>query len=587
METEPPSLPATPRGGRSTWRVLRPLFWWLLLVLVLFAIRTHQRLMEQTRIQFSVVMEGPSSARESAEGASTTLDGQPVFSGQRLSLGSHQFAVTHPKGEPFSTNLFTWYGGHDLGTIGLKRATGTLAIQVKPTAARLRVLGPELASALTNSEGGTYAVPTGRYKVEAQFAHLEQTAQTDVSMNSTSTVHIAPAMGALRITSSHSNTTYRLARTSPRVSVQGEVPAVIAELPEGTYELTTERSGDQQTKPVSVAVGQTNEYRAIFGYGALRLESTPPGATVLDAKGEGKGTTPLVLSELKSGVWKGALWLDGYVTVALQATVTPGETNFIQTNLVSARYADALADAQQSMARGNFTRAMEAAAAALQASPEDPAASALRREAAAHHHLQRAKTWRKNEDYNNARAEALEVLKNAPENEEAKALVAEYWTQRQGILKMAFDAALKGETQVGEEALFEQQEITTGVPYAKVEAAVWEALKDGTPGFKVTRKGLQWPLTFAIFGLQEFAGGARRCAVVGVQTQENETKIVLKVMEYRTTTGMDLGLMRAFVPLHESYGGALNDKRKAQIEEGKRTVGERIRKALAEVPESD
>jgi hypothetical protein len=42
----------------NCWRVLRPLFWWLLLVLVMFGITTHERLMERTRINFTIFMDG-------------------------------------------------------------------------------------------------------------------------------------------------------------------------------------------------------------------------------------------------------------------------------------------------------------------------------------------------------------------------------------------------------------------------------------------------------------------------------------------------------------------------------------------------
>jgi hypothetical protein len=53
---KPPSSLA-PEHGLGYWRrILRPLFWWLLLVLVLFAIHTHQRLMEKTRLEFTVTM---------------------------------------------------------------------------------------------------------------------------------------------------------------------------------------------------------------------------------------------------------------------------------------------------------------------------------------------------------------------------------------------------------------------------------------------------------------------------------------------------------------------------------------------------
>jgi len=49
---------STSSDQRGWMRGLRPIFYWLLLVLVLFGIRTHQRLMEQTRLAFSLSLQG-------------------------------------------------------------------------------------------------------------------------------------------------------------------------------------------------------------------------------------------------------------------------------------------------------------------------------------------------------------------------------------------------------------------------------------------------------------------------------------------------------------------------------------------------
>jgi len=116
---------------RHPLRILRPLFWWLILVLALYGIRTHQRLMEKTRLDFTVTLQGQPHFE-----ASTTFDGKPMVSGQKISLGNHTFAVTLPKAEPFSTNMFVWYGGHDFGTIDLKRTMGTLSVSADPPIAR-------------------------------------------------------------------------------------------------------------------------------------------------------------------------------------------------------------------------------------------------------------------------------------------------------------------------------------------------------------------------------------------------------------------------------------------------------------------
>jgi hypothetical protein len=151
-------------------RVLRPMCWWLLLVLVLYGIRTHQRWMEKTRLNFSATLAGQTVFPEAA----ATIDGQPIVSGQRISLGSHIFTVTHPKGETYSTNLHIWYGGQNLGTIDLKRAIGTLSVTANPAADWLVIRGPEWSMTLTNSSGLTKSVPTDQYEIEASYPPLEE-----------------------------------------------------------------------------------------------------------------------------------------------------------------------------------------------------------------------------------------------------------------------------------------------------------------------------------------------------------------------------------------------------------------------------
>src|SRR5260370_22146620 len=75
--------PTTSIPGRSRaqqWlRGLRPLVWWGILLLILYGVRFHQRLSEQTRLLFSVTMDG----RSLAYGSAASLDGRQILSGQR------------------------------------------------------------------------------------------------------------------------------------------------------------------------------------------------------------------------------------------------------------------------------------------------------------------------------------------------------------------------------------------------------------------------------------------------------------------------------------------------------------------------
>ena len=142
MATAGTDLPPADGKRIQHWlRVLRPLGWWVLLVLAMFGYRTHQRLSEQTHLIFSVSLEGQRLQND----ASATLDGQPVRSGDRVPLGPHRFVVSHLKAEPFSTNLFIWYGEHNSGDIRLRRSKGMLHVQASPPAERISITGPEVS----------------------------------------------------------------------------------------------------------------------------------------------------------------------------------------------------------------------------------------------------------------------------------------------------------------------------------------------------------------------------------------------------------------------------------------------------------
>ena len=198
----------TPSEDRTQYwrRVLRPLFWWLLLVLVLFGIHTHQRLMEKTRLNFTAPLAGHMPFPEDV----ATFDGQPAFSGQNIPLGNHQFTVTQPKGETFSTNLFVWYGAHNFGTIDLKRTMGILTVTANPPADYLVIRGPEWSVTLTNSAGLTRTVPTDVYGIEVRYPHWQKNYTAGVYANQTAFCTIAPHFGGLQLGCNQTDATFQM-----------------------------------------------------------------------------------------------------------------------------------------------------------------------------------------------------------------------------------------------------------------------------------------------------------------------------------------------------------------------------------------
>src|SRR5437879_1513007 len=118
VKTMAETEPSTKERPRHWLGALRPLVWWSAFVLVLLGIHKHRQWMVRTRLEFSVSLEGQPLPFDLI----ATLDGRQIRGSDRLPLGSHKFAISHPKVEPFSTNLFIWYGEHNIGGINLKRA---------------------------------------------------------------------------------------------------------------------------------------------------------------------------------------------------------------------------------------------------------------------------------------------------------------------------------------------------------------------------------------------------------------------------------------------------------------------------------
>jgi len=585
---------------RRSLRVLRPLFWWLLLVLVLYGIRTHQRLMEQTRLTFSVSLEGQTLYSD----ATPTFDGKPAFSGELISLGSHTFTVTHPKGETFSTNLFTWYGGHDFGRIVLKRAKGTLVIQSNPRAARLIVLGPEFTKTLTNSTGGTLLVPSDSYAIEATYSFSEQRDNAVVSANGISIVRIAPRFGTVHIASSHSNTTYRLAGKGNSVWVSGELPGTIGELPVGDYEVMAERRGERQTKALWVSTGRTNEAFFKYEYGAVTLESDPTGATVLESNGHPLGTTPLTVLELRPGACQFSLQLEGFEPAMAALDVITDQTNRFEANLVSRSYTAALGAAQRYFAAGQFEQAAESAGEALKHKAGDAAAISLQREGTGFSHLALARMDEQRGDFTAGIMEANAALESIPDNADAKQLLSDLESRqrqredleaRQLAEKRVTEERRKRIDEVRSRLDIESQRYDSMNSYArhelmatnavkKIGEVVQDEMRNRPPVFEISRYDWLQSNTFLIDANQNLPDGSRQCVVVGAQISQNETLICFKVIESQTshTHSASLlgGLVQAQVTTDADRSGERAARFQEQIREGAPMVEQRIRRAI-------
>jgi hypothetical protein len=579
------------KSAKSKKHVLRPLFWWLILVLVLYGIRTHQRLMETTRLVFTVTMQGQPHYE-----ASATFDGKPAISGQKIPLGDHTFAITLPKGEPFSTNLFIWYGEHNFGTIDLKRTMGTLSVTADPPAPFIFIRGPEWSATLTNSSGLTQSVPTDQYTVESRYTHWERSDNVTVFEGSTTSWPIAPRFGAVQLSCNQSNATFQLLTLDDRQEEAGRFPTFIGELPEGNYKLISQHHGHQHEQTVAVVTGTTNAALVEFFYGAANLQTEPPDASVQDADGREWGVTPLNLIEILPGTLHLTLRRAGYEPVPVTLEITANQTATFSTNLISVNYTGGMKAAREFMSEMDYNRALQAVGDALIARPDDAEAMTLQREATGLGNIQHAKELAQQGDYFGGEKELKLALQSLPDNVEAKQLLADYKShepeqierqrmERLELPKKSFDAAL---AYLNGANLFESHELKTGKSAVETHAAI-ETQLNVPPSFQIVRSEMTGEI-FVIEATQDFPGGSRQCMIVGGQSKDDETQIFFKVVEskkvafYNQPIGALMGTMPAKYTLIYPSDLQSNDKLRNQIVEGVSNVTDRIQIAIGQTP---
>lgn len=594
MATQNTSAPSESRQ-RYWFLVLRPLSWWLLLVLVLYGIRTHQRWMEQTRLNFTIMLAGQIPLFE----AKSTFDGKPIFTGQNIPLGHHQFTVTHPKGDTYTTNLFIWYGAHDLGRIDLKRTMQTLTVTANPPAPVLSIQGPEFNVEFTNSPGMTSSVPTDQYVVTSRYAHWTHSDAVQVASAYPANWRIAPRLGAAQITCNESDATGQFMRLDGSIIEYVTFPYSISQLPEGIYKVSARHHDDVLSKMVNIESGTTNTFPIEFLYGSALLESEPQGATVRTVDGRYWGVTPLRLTELQPGSWAFSLQHNGYELATASLTVAVGQETTYQTNLISVSYTGDMKAAQQAMEAEHYDDALKAVGNALIAKPGDAAALTLQRNATGLGSLQRAKALGNQGDFMGGEKELATAIQVLPDNTEAPALLAEYKrrepeqvermrVERLERPKKFFDSII---SKISGASQFESHELTTGKPVGEVHSAILAQLKSVQPFFKISLSELQPSLqAFEIDASQEFSGGSRRCIIAGGQSKDDETQIYFTVLESKKVGFMQQPItsLLGTTPLEytqiDPTQPQLSDKLKNQIVGGVTNLAARIQAAIGQPP---
>lgn len=580
---------------RQSVRVLLPLAWWLILVLILYAYRTHQRLLDQTVLRFSPVLQGQSIDYEVA----ASLDGRRVSSGGQIPLGWHTFSISHPKAELYSTNLFIWYGEHRIGEVTLVRQKGTLAIQADPPARLLTVQGPEFSVTLTNSIGVTCPVPTGRYSVSAAYGHWADQRELVVSANSSAVYRFAPRIGNLQVTCSQTNASFELVNANGQRIEAGDFPSVVKDMPEGNYKLFSSHHGVQREQEVKVKAGILNCCVVEFSYGAAELESEPTDAAVEDKNGRYVGNTPLHLSELQPGRFDFVVRHNGYESGRVSLDIVANETNHSQVALVNSDYLRALNSAREYLQAKNYDRALESAGEALRIKPKDPDAASIENTATKERALRRAQVFQRKGDFASGIDELELALFTLPEDKDLKQLLADFKRREEDRRQRITDEQTSSAMRVfaktlasnADRDLFETHEIRSSKTVKDVGLAIIDAFRNAQPPFVFNDLKSTEPDTFALEFKQEWSGSLRQCLIVVGQPRPGETLVVYKVLEY--TSGQPVSTLGGFLTvkssflltaIHPSRVPQMTDALQAQVRDGTRIVTRLLQGAISESP---
>ena len=585
-------------GGQSqnpAWlRLLRPLLWWFVLVLALLAFVWHRHAMERTRLNYTLALAGRSLFPE----PSVLLDGKPILSGQRISLGHHTLTISHPKAENFSTNFSAWYGGQDFGQINLQRAKGSLNVTANPVAQTVTISGPEFSLTLHDSTGTNILVPTDTYHITAQFARWSDAKDVVVAPGYSLPCSFTPQLGALSLTCNQSGATYVVRDNNGRTIENGDVPATLTGLPVDTYQMTVTFHQHELQKQLFVAPNKTNEVPFAFVFGSTLVLSTPAGASVYNAGGNYLGVTPLLVTELLPGNTEFKLQLYSHQDAIVPALVAANQTNTISTNLLSWAYLNGLQFAQHDFELGDFRSTLKYLEQALEAKPGDAEALALQAKAKARLPIQTAKELAGQGDYVGADKLLQTALVSFPDDGELKHLMTDYKTheteqlsqQQEQSTRAVFDADCQ---KLAVARFFEPHEFVTSKKSPDdFKTELVRLYADEAPKAKVTVDRMPQPGVHEILFEQSSPNPlemARREMMVVIGKGKNDQTLVLfKNFEYqRRMNGNTLNIVIGgsmednWVPLHSSQV-QMTPAYEEQVKVGYRMMMRKVMKAVGE-----
>lgn len=184
----------------------------------------------------------------------------------------------------------------------------------------------------------------GRYPVTVALPHHE-TLKLDLEVKENEAtdagaLKLVRIVGTLILTSEPADANYEVRPAKAGTEGQGAIrtgrtPVTFQDIEPGDYVVTFTREGWQpHTETVSVGRDSTVRAACAFRTGIVKLSTTPPGASVVQA-GQTLGVTPLTLVEQNPGPVAYEITLVGYDPETVEARVEPGQVVAIDRELAA------------------------------------------------------------------------------------------------------------------------------------------------------------------------------------------------------------------------------------------------------------